>query len=258
MRRAFVFLYGLVAYAAFLVTFLYAVGFVSGFVVPKAINSGAGAPLGEALAVNVALLGLFGLQHSVMARQGFKKKWTRIVPRPLERSTFVFFTCAVLGLIFWQWRPVTDVVWQVDYPAANAGLWSLAALGWVIVLVSTFVIDHFELFGLRQVYLYARGREARPPTFKVSALYRYVRHPLMLGFLVAFWATPRMTLGHLIFAAVTSAYVLVAIQIEERDLVRFHGQAYADYRKRVPMLVPFLRRRSAERPGGSRREVEVA
>lgn len=239
MKRLFVLVYGVVAYALFLVAFLYAIGFVSGVVVPKSINSGVPAPsAGEALLVNVLLLGLFGVQHSVMARRGFKRWWTRIVPRPIERSTFVLATCAVLFLLFWQWRPLTDPVWTVEQPALVATIWAIHIAGWVIALVSTFIIDHFDLFGLRQVVFYALGKPYPRPAFQVRLFYRHVRHPLLLGFTIAFWAVPTMTLGHLVFAIVTSLYMLVAIQLEERDLVAAHGEDYVAYRRRVPMLLP--------------------
>jgi len=238
-------LYGTLTYVCFLATFVYAAGFVSGFMTPTALDSGANAPLLPALLINIALLGLFGLQHSVMARPGFKRMWTKIVPQPIERSTFVLFTCVILGAIFTLWQPLTGVVWQVDNPVWKTVIWSIAAFGWLVVLLSTFIIDHFELFGLKQVVLHALGKPFRHPEFKVTGFYRYVRHPLMFGFIVAFWATPLMTISHLVFAAVTTAYVLVAIQLEERDLVRFHPEKYPEYQRRVPMLIPFFGKKRA-------------
>ncbi len=242
-RRALVFAYGLFAYAGFLAAFLYLIGFVAGFGVPKAIDDGAPDPAATGIAVNLALIALFGIQHSVMARPAFKRLWTRLVPLPAERSTFMVATCACLGLLFWQWRPLPEIVWQVHGPVAGA-LFGLAALGWIVALIATWLIDHFDLFGLRQTFRFATGRVYRPPVFRERFLYRLVRHPLMLGFLIAFWATPTMSRGHLLFAAAMTGYILVALVVEERTLVELHGDAYRDYRRRVPKLLPGLRRRS--------------
>jgi protein-S-isoprenylcysteine O-methyltransferase Ste14 len=222
----------------FLGTFLYAIGFLGNVAVPKAIDSAAAGPLGEALLVNALLLGVFAVQHSVMARPGFKRWWTKLVPHPVERSTYVLFSNLALILLFWQWRPMGGVVWDVEHPAGRAVLYGLFALGWLTVLVTTFLINHFDLFGLRQVWLYFRGRECTPLGFVTPGPYQYVRHPLYVGWLTAFWATPTMTAAHLVFALGTTAYILVAIYFEERDLTEAHGRAYAEYRQRVPMLVP--------------------
>jgi protein-S-isoprenylcysteine O-methyltransferase Ste14 len=241
LSRILTLLYGTASYALFLFTFLYMIGFLTGALVPKTINDGAQGSVAVALTLNVLLLGLFALQHTVMARPGFKAWWTRIIPAVAERSTYVLITSAILLLMVAQWRPFPGVVWQVDGAAALAIL-GVAALGWSIVLVSTFLIDHFELFGLKQSVLYALGRPLEPAQFRERLFYRVVRHPLMLGFIIAFWATPLMTWGHLLFAAMTTGYILLALVIEERTLVELHGEAYEDYRRRVPKLIPSLRR----------------
>lgn len=247
MKRTLTLGYGAACYLVFLVVFLYAIGFVGDLVVPRSIDHGVHASLTEALVVNVALLGLFAVQHSVMARPGFKRWWTRLVPPPVERSTYVLLSSLVLALLFWQWRTIPAVVWDVGWRPGQVSLWTLFALGWVTVLVSTFLINHFDLFGLRQVYLAARGRPYTHLGFHTSLFYRAIRHPIMLGFIVAFWAIPTMTAGHLLFAAATTGYILIAIRLEERDLAAELGDPYREYRARVPMLVPGLR------PSGPRR-----
>ena len=230
--------YGAVSYLIFFATFLYAIGFVADLVVPKSIDSEPAGPLGAALLTDAVLVAIFALQHSVMARQGFKAVWTKIVPKPLERSTFVLAASAALLLLFWKWEPIGGVFWQVDGEPFRLLLKGLSFAGWMIVLVSTFLIDHFDLFGLKQVFLFLRGLPYTPVQFTARGWYGYVRHPIYLGFIVAFWATPTMTIAHLVFAVATTAYILVAIQLEERDMVRAHGARYEAYREQVSMLVP--------------------
>jgi len=240
MKRMMAVFYGLAAYLFFFATFLYAIGFIAGVAVPKTIDGGAAAPLGEAILVNTLLMSLFAVQHSVMARPGFKRWWTRFVSPSVERSTYVVAATAALALLLWQWRPLPAVIWRVTDPNAATALVVLEALGWGIVLTSTFLINHFELFGLHQVFNNLIGKPMPSPKFKTPLFYRLVRHPIYLGFIIAFWAAPMMTAGHLLFAAVTTAYIFVGIALEERDLVAVFGDEYRRYRQRVAMLVPFL------------------
>lgn len=240
-------LYACAAYILFLVTFLYAIGFVGDLVVPKTIDSGPPGPISvSALLVNLGLLALFAVQHSLMARPAFKRVWTKVVPEPIERATYVLCASLALLLLFWQWRPFTGPIWTIESPAGAGALWAVFWAGWALVLVSTFLIDHVELFGLRQVLAHLAGRAAPAPMFKTPLLYRLVRHPLYLGFLLAFWATPTMTLGHLLFAVATTGYILIAIQLEERDLVAQFGERYRVYRRQVAMLLPLPRRQPAD------------
>lgn len=241
MARFLILLYGAAAYAIFFVTFLYAIGFVSGLVVPKTIDSGATAPLFESLTVNLALLSLFAIQHSVMARPAFKAWWTQYVPKPIERSTYVLLASLALDLLFWQWRPLPAVVWHVASPQLATAILAVSFLGWLLVLLSTFLINHFELFGLQQVFNAMFHRQEVAPRFRTPFLYKIVRHPLYLGFIIAFWVTPTMTVGHLLFAAVTTGYILVAVVFEEHDLIDLFGDEYRDYRRRVSMLIPWRR-----------------
>lgn len=237
------FLYGVVCYAVFFLTFLYAIGFLGNFGVPRTVDAGGLAgPTGLALAIDVGLLGLFGVQHSVMARQGFKKMWAKVVPPAVERSTYVLFSSLALILLFWLWRPIPSLVWDVQAPIGRGILWGLFGFGWFLVLLTTFLINHFELFGLKQVWQFLRGQNAGAVTFKEPLLYKIVRHPLYVGWITAFWAIPTMTAGHLVFSLVATGYILVAIQFEEKDLMSFHPE-YSEYRKRVSMLVPGLRRK---------------
>ncbi len=238
MMKAISVLYGVVAYAVFFASFLYAIGFAGNLWLPKTIDSGMGAELGESLAINLGLLGLFAVQHTIMARPSFKTWWTRIIPAHLERSTFVLVASLVLFLLYWQWRPMTGVVWSVENSIGAGIAWAMFAFGWLMVLTSTFLINHFDLFGLRQVYLYFKGERYTHVTFRTTGLYRIVRHPIMLGFIIAFWATPLMTVGHLLFAIATTGYIVIGVHFEEHDLKAFLGGDYESYQARVPMLCP--------------------
>jgi protein-S-isoprenylcysteine O-methyltransferase Ste14 len=239
MSRLLAFVYGLASYAFFFVTFLYAVGFVSGLVVPKTIDSGPAVPMNTAVMIDLLLMSVFAIQHSVMARPQFKEWWTRFVPKSVERSTYVLFASLALALLCWQWRPLPAVLWKVADPVVAMALTGLSLVGFLIVLTSTFLINHFELFGLHQVANNLTGREMPTQRFRTPLYYRFVRHPIYLGFVIAFWATPTMTIGHLLFAAVTTAYIFVGILLEERDLVDAFGEEYRNYRSRVPMLLPW-------------------
>jgi protein-S-isoprenylcysteine O-methyltransferase Ste14 len=242
-------LYGGLAYLIFLATFLYAIAFVGNLPVPKTIDSGEPGPIGAALVIDTLLLGLFAIQHSLMARPVFKRWWTRFVPQSVERSTYVLLASLVLLLLYWLWRPIPDPVWTIHNPLVAAVLQVIFWCGWAMLLVSTFLISHFELFGLTQVFSRLLGRELPPPAFKTPLLYRSVRHPIYLSFLLAFWATPSMTVGHLLFAVATTVYILIAIQLEERDLIQLFGDQYRRYRKEVSMLIPLPRRsKIAKRP----------
>src|SRR5215470_2993841 len=235
--RITAFLYGVACYVAFFATFLYAVGFIGNFGLPKSIDSAPEVPFLQALAINAALLGLFAVQHSIMARQWFKRAWRRVVPSVVERSTYVLFSSLALLLLFWKWQPMGGVIWRLEGAAAQVVIYAAYAAGWLIVLAATFLINHFDLFGLRQVWLNLRGQAYTPLAFRTPGMYRVVRHPLYVGWLTVFWAAPVMTAAHLVFAVATTAYIFIAIQFEERDLIRAHAE-YAEYRERVPMILP--------------------
>jgi methanethiol S-methyltransferase len=237
MRILFV-AYGALSYVIFLATFLYSVGFVGNFGVPKGVDTGADKSTFAAVLVDLSLLAVFALQHSIMARPAFKRWWTRIIPSAIERSTYVLASSLALILLYWQWRPLPQTIWEIANPFGRVLIWSIFWLGWCLALVATFLINHFDLFGLRQVYLFATSQPQVTLRFQTPWLYRYVRHPLLAGFVIASWATPSMTRGHLLFAAVSTLYILAAIQLEERDLLHYHGQDYAPYRRQVRMLLP--------------------
>jgi protein-S-isoprenylcysteine O-methyltransferase Ste14 len=243
MSRIAYLLYGLLAYLLFFAAILYGIGFVGNLVVPKGIDDGVVVPQSRAIAIDIALLLIFAVQHNVMARPWFKDWWTQYVPRPVERSTYVALASSILLLLYWQWRPMPEVVWQVDNAIGRGLLWTLYFTGWATVLASSFVIDHFDLFGLRQVWNHFHGQEPAVAPFSERLIYRWVRHPLMLGFIVAFWSATTMSQGRLLFAVVTTLWILVAIRIEERDLVAYLGDPYLRYRERTPMLLPSFRSR---------------
>ena len=246
IKRTLILTYGIVSYAAFFATILYAMGFISGFLTPTALDGPPQAPFWVALLTNLGLLTLFAVQHSVMARRGFKKMWTRIIPKEIERSTYVLLASACLMLLFALWEPMGVTIWSVESALGKGLLYSGAVIGWAIVFLSTFLINHFDLFGLRQVWLAFRGREYTPLRFDTPILYDRVRHPLYLGFMLAFWLTPTMTLAHLVFALMCTVYILGAIQLEERDLIHEHGESYLSYRRRVPMIIPALSSRKGQ------------
>jgi protein-S-isoprenylcysteine O-methyltransferase Ste14 len=241
VSRIFTLIYGVVCYALFLAVFVYAIGFVVGFGTPTSLDATPNRPLIEALGIDLGLLAAFAVQHSGMARPAFKRWWTRIVPEPVERSTYVLVSSLAMAALFWFWSPIGGVVWETE-GAARLSLLIIYGLGWALLLYSTFLIDHFDLFGLRQVWRRLNGDGYIPPKFYAPSLYKLVRHPLYVGWLVIFWATPTMTVAHLVFAVMTTAYILIAIQLEERDLVDAFGQTYVDYRRRTPMLVPRMPR----------------
>lgn len=242
MKKAFVLLYGVIAYFAFFGTILYAIGFVGNLIVPKTIDGPPQIPLIQAILINASLLLLFALQHSIMARPAFKSWWTKIIPEAMERSTFVLLASLCLMLMMWQWQPLGGTIWSVKNEVARVILIAVSLFGWAIVFISTFMINHFDLFGLRQVWFYARGKKYEPLKFRIPLFYRFVRHPLYLGFLIAFWSTPEMTITHLFFAVVTTGYILTAIRFEEKDLITHFGERYLNYRSWVPKIIPFTKK----------------
>jgi methanethiol S-methyltransferase len=234
--------YGLFAYATFLAAFLYLIGFMGNLLVPKSIDSGVEGNLGTSLAIDFILILVFGLQHVVMARPAFKEWWVRFVPRPIERSTYVLITNIIFFILFWQWQPITTVVWDTSGGVLEPTLWVLFTLAWGLILVSSFLINHFDLFGLRQVYLYWKGEPYTYLKFNTVGVYKYIRHPLMVGWILAFWPTPVMTVGHLLFAVMMTAYILITIPLEEKDLLHFLGEDYKNYQQRTPRYIPFFRK----------------
>jgi len=237
--------YGVISYSLFFGVFCYLPGFLGNFLVPKSIDSPASVPFGEALLVNTALLGLFAIQHSVMARPGFKKWWTKFIPKPIERSTYVLFSSLAVILLYWQWKPMGVTIWNITDPTLVMVLNGVMILGGLIVLVTTFLINHFDLFGLRQVWLYLIGKKYTNLGFVVPGPYKFIRHPLYFGWMLMFWSTPVMTIAHLVFAVATTGYIFVAIWFEERDLITIHGRDYAEYKKRTPMILPFGKKKVA-------------
>ncbi|MDX1271334.1 methanethiol S-methyltransferase [Bizionia paragorgiae] len=244
MKKSMIFIYGILAYVIFLTTFLYAIGFVGNMVVPKAIDSGTELALLPSIVINVILLSVFALQHSIMARPAFKKWFTKIISPAMERITYILLSSLAVLLIYWQWQPITTIVWETHNKISVTLMTGLFFLGWTIVLLSTFMINHFELFGLAQIFNNLKNRQTPNPKFQTNFLYKIVRHPIMLGFLIAFWATPRMTVGHLLFTIVTTLYILIAVKyLEEKDLKKAIGEKYKTYQKEVPMLIPFTKRK---------------
>ena len=253
MKRILVLLYGIVCYAVFLATFLYAIAFLGNFAIGNSIDAAPTMAVGQAIAINIALLAVFALQHSIMARPAFKRWWTRFVPAPAERSTYVLFSSLALILLFWLWQPIGSVIWQVESLLGQGLLYAGYAAGWVLLLISTFLINHFDLFGLRQSWLYFRGRPYTEIAFRTPSIYKVVRHPLYVGWLLTFWCTPTMTAAHLLFALMTTAYILIAIRLEERDLTRAFPE-YENYRRKVPALIPFAKGRRAQGMAGGLRQ----
>lgn len=243
MGRVLAFLYGIFCYVITLAMFAYSMGFLVNYFVPKSIDSGAPDGLARSLVINSMLIGLFALQHSVMARKGFKDLWTRVIPEPIERSTYVLLASLAIILLMWQWRPMPQVIWNIGSETGRVLILTLYLAGWAVLFYSSFLLDHFDFVGMRQVYLHLRRRERSEVPFRTPGLYRFLRHPIMLGALILFWATPTMTVGHMFFAALITVYVLVGIRFEERDLVRVYGRAYEEYRRRVPMLLPVGKRK---------------
>jgi protein-S-isoprenylcysteine O-methyltransferase Ste14 len=241
MKKSIIFLYGVIAYLIFLVAFLYAIGFIGNFIVPKSIDSGTDSSFLQAFLVNALLLGIFAIQHSVMARPAFKKWWMGIINPAIERSTYVLLSSLALLLIYWQWQPMTSIIWKAENQTVSLILTGVYFFGWLVVFLSTFMINHFELFGLKQIFENLRNKQSQHSTFKMNFFYKIVRHPIMLGFIIAFWATPLMTLGHLIFSITTTLYIFIAVKFfEEKDLRKFHGKEYEEYQKKVPMIFPFI------------------
>ena len=247
--------YGVFCYLVFFATFLYAIAFLGAFGVPRTIDSGVEGSIGMALAINAGLLALFALQHSIMARSWFKRAWTKIVPPAAERSTYVLFSSVALILLFWQWRPIGGLVWQVNNELCQMAIYMVYATGWMLLLLATFLINHFDLFGLRQVYLHFTGHEYTALAFRTPGLYKVVRHPIYFSWLCIFWATPRMTVAHLVFALATTGYILMAIPLEERDLTRAYGDAYRKYKLQVPGILPV---RFARHSGTQAAELDLA
>ena len=245
MKRLSVFMYGVFSYLAFFVTFLYLIAFIGNLVVPKTIDSGLTIGIPQSAIIDLGLLSLFAIQHTLMARPGFKRWWTTLVPEPIERSTYVLATSISLALLCWQWRPMKELIWNVDNATGKAILFAFFFFGWGLALLSSFVINHFDLFGLRQVWFYLRNQKYSTVEFQMKSLYKYIRHPLVLGIIVGSWVTPRMTMGHLLLAVTFTAYILVGIRFEEHDLVHFFGENYTNYRCRVPMLIPFTKKRKS-------------
>lgn len=238
MKKRLFYIYGIFSYVAFLVVFLYLIGFVANVIVPKSIDSGSSGSILLAVMINAGLISLFALQHSIMSRQGFKKWWTQIVPTPIERSTYVLVASVLLALIMWLWQPLPQTVWSVTSQPMNALLWVLYGFGWIFLFISTRLINDKYLFGLQQVSEHLHSKQLSNPRFQTPAFYRFTRHPMMLGFIIAFWATPHMSVGHLIFSLIFTLYIAIGIRLEEKDLLHFYGQRYREYRQRVAMLVP--------------------